>query len=212
MIARSAAIAMMEAGYANSSHRAGFGQERLSGSRHRRFGTSGSQTKAQTLTRHPQWRKAAWSSRNGRRSAATGARRGNARHFGGAAALRRRTGQGSRSKTVGKASVRRDKPSLAECPWPWTDYGKRDSRERRRCHRNSNPVDSSRRGSASCLNNGRAVARNDWVASASEETAISGGCWCTVLVRSLGGSGRLRTKRHGSCKVDPRSGTAFCAG
>jgi transposase len=36
-------------------------------------------------------------------------------------------------------------------------------------------------------------------ASASEETAISGGCWCTVPVRSLaGGSGRLRTKRHGS--------------
>jgi Transposase IS116/IS110/IS902 family len=34
---------------------------------------------------------------------------------------------------------------------------------------------------------------------ASEETAISGGCWYTVLVRSLdGGSGRLRTKRHGS--------------
>jgi transposase len=34
---------------------------------------------------------------------------------------------------------------------------------------------------------------------ASEETGISGGCWYTVLVRSLdGGSGRLRTKRHGS--------------
>jgi Transposase IS116/IS110/IS902 family len=42
-------------------------------------------------------------------------------------------------------------------------------------------------------------ATSDWGALASEETAISGGCWCTVLVRSLdGGSGRLRTKRHGS--------------
>lgn len=30
------------------------------------------------------------------------------------------------------ASGRRDKPSLAECPWPWADYGKRDSRDRRR--------------------------------------------------------------------------------
>src|SRR3984893_4844765 len=49
MIARSAAIAMMEASYANSSNRAGFGQERLSGSWHRRFGTGRCQTKAQTL-------------------------------------------------------------------------------------------------------------------------------------------------------------------
>jgi transposase len=47
--------------------------------------------------------------------------------------------------------------------------------------------------------NGRAAAKNVWGASASEEMAISGGCWCTVLVRSLdGGSGLLRTKRHGS--------------
>jgi hypothetical protein len=72
-------------------------------------------------TRHPQCRRAAWSSRNGRRSAPTGARGGNARHFGHAAARRRRTGQGSRSKTVGMASGRRDKPPLAKCPWPWTD-------------------------------------------------------------------------------------------
>jgi hypothetical protein len=28
------------------------------------------------------------------------------------------------------ASGRRDKPSLAECPWPWADYSKRDSRDR----------------------------------------------------------------------------------
>src|ERR1019366_9386930 len=39
----------MEAGNANSSNWAGFGQERLSGSRHQRFGTSRSQTKAHAL-------------------------------------------------------------------------------------------------------------------------------------------------------------------
>jgi hypothetical protein len=42
---------MMEAGYANSSNRAGFGQERVSDSRHRRFGTSRSARKVMRLIR-----------------------------------------------------------------------------------------------------------------------------------------------------------------
>src|SRR2546430_7887453 len=55
LIARSAAIATMEAGYANSSNRTGFGQEHLSGSRHRRFGTSRSGPAVLRRTGRPQW-------------------------------------------------------------------------------------------------------------------------------------------------------------
>ncbi len=81
----------------------------------------------------------------------------------------------------------------------WGRSRQAPSSRRSETQASSNPVDSLQLGSASCPNNGRVGARNDWGASANEETATSGDCWCTALVRLLdGGSGRLCTERHGS--------------
>ena len=97
------------------------------------------------------------------------------------------------------ASGRRDKPPLAECPWPWTDYGKRDSRDRRRSE--AIQIRTTVRGLARPRASTTVERRQGEIGGHQQarRTAISGGCWCTVLVRSLdGGSGRPHTKRHGS--------------
>ena len=141
---------------------------------------------------HTQCRTAACSSLKRQEiSALTGPCRGNARHFGRAAAPRRRTGQGSRGKTVGMGDHRADETSRRWCSsvpglGPITakaaivaTVGDPEAIQ----------IRSTVRGLARPRAAATTVERrqgSDWEASASEETAISGGCWCTAARAIVG--------------------------